>query len=364
MSQEILQELRKKIERMDEELVRLLNERAAISVEVGKVKRDAGREVYDPAREAMVYRHLEKLNEGTLPEAALRGIFREILSASRFLQTPTTVAFLGPEASFCHQAALAHFGGGIAAIPTVTIPEVFDEVERGKEQWGIVPVENSAEGSVKTTLDRLISTPLTIRAEVYLRIRHCLLASSNDQDVIRKVYSHPQALAQCQAWLRTHLPGIPLMEVESTAGAARRVREDKRGAAIASLLCAETYGLNILAEGIEDSSANTTRFLVIGPKVGKTGGGSTGRDKTSLLFGTPHAPGALQRALTPFADAELNLLRIESFPMRDRMWEYLFFVDFAGHEAEEKAQKCLEELRHRTAFLKVLGSYPRGEELP
>ena len=363
-SGDTMQELREKIEQTDREIVRLLNERAAVSVEIGKTKRADGREVYDPSREAVVYRHLEEFNDGILSEAALRGVFREILSASRFLQTPTTVAFLGPEASFSHQAALAHFGGGIAAVPTATIPEVFDKVERGKGQWGIVPVENSAEGSVKTTLDRLISTPLTIRAEVYLRVRHCLLASCDDLDAIRKVYSHPQALAQCQVWLRTNLPGIPLVEVDSTAGAARRVKEDKRAAAVASFLAAETYGINILAEGIEDNPGNTTRFLVIGQKPGEKGGGITGRDKTSILFGTPHVPGALQRALAPFADAGLNLLRIESFPMRDRMWEYLFFADFAGHAAEQKTEECLAELRNRTAFLKVLGSYPRGEELP
>ena len=209
MSQDILQEFREKIERTDREIVRLLNERATISIEIGKTKRAAGREVYDPSREAMVYRHLESLNDGVLSEAALRAVFREILSASRFLQTPTTVAFLGPEASFSHQAALAHFGGGIAAVPAVTIPEVFDEVERGKQQWGIVPVENSAEGSVKATLDCLISTPLSIRAEVYLRIRHCLLAGCEDPDTIRKIYSHPQALAQCRVWLRTHFPASP-----------------------------------------------------------------------------------------------------------------------------------------------------------
>lgn len=362
MSDETLQGFREKIERTDREIVRLLNERAAVSIAIGKAKRAEGREVYDPSRESMVFRHLEALNDGILSEAALRGIFREILSASRFLQTPTTVAFLGPEASFSHQAALAHFGGGIAAIPTATIPEVFDEVERGKQRWGIVPVENSAEGSVKTTLDKLISTPLTIRAEVYLRVRHCLLAGGDDMDALRKVYSHPQALAQCQVWLRTHLPGVPLIEVESTAGAARRVREDKRGAAIASILAAEVYGLNILAEGIEDNPANTTRFLVIGPKPGKAGGGISGRDKTSILFGTPHVPGALQRALSPIAEAGLNLMRIESFPMRDRMWEYLFFADFAGHIEEEKTRKCLHELESQTAFLKILGSYPRGME--
>ncbi|MHB8772707.1 MAG: prephenate dehydratase [Syntrophales bacterium] len=361
---ETMEQLREKIEQTDREIVRLLNERAAVSLAIGKTKRAQGREVYDPSREAVVYRHLEEFSEGVLSEAALRGIFREILSASRFLQTPTTVAFLGPEASFSHQAALAHFGGGIAAIPTATIPEVFDEVERGREQWGIVPVENSAEGSVKATLDRLISTPLSIRAEVYLRVRHCLLSGGDDRDAIRKIYSHPQALAQCQVWLRTHIPGVPLVEVESTAGAARRVKEDKRAAAVASILAAETYSLNVLAEGIEDNPGNTTRFLVIGPRAGEKGGGITGRDKTSILFGTPHVPGALQRALAPFAEAGLNLLRIESFPMRDRMWEYLFFADFAGHAAEEKAEECLAELKSRTAFLKVLGSYPRGEELP
>ena len=364
MSQDILQPFREKIEQTDREIVRLLNERAALSMEIGKAKRAAGLEVYDPSREAMVYRHLETLNEGILSQAALRGVFREILSASRFLQTPTTVAFLGPEASFSHQAALSHFGGGIAAVPAGTIPEVFDQVERGKVQWGIVPLENSAEGSVKTTLDCLISTPLAIRAEVYVRIRHCLMAAGDDRDAVRIIYSHPQALAQCQVWLRTHLPGVPLVEVESTAGAARRAREDRRAAAVAGRLAAETYGLHLLAEGIEDNAANTTRFLVIGARAGNKSGGSTGRDKTSILFATPHVPGALQRALTPFAEAGINLTRIESFPMRDRMWEYLFFADFAGHLSEAKTQECLLELKNRTAFLKALGSYPRGEELP
>jgi len=364
MNAEILESLREKIEQMDREIVRLLNERAAVSVEIGKSKCDAGREIYDPSREAMVYRQLAKLNDGLLPETSLRNIFREIISASRALQAPIRVAFLGPEASFSQQAALAHFGSGIIAEPKTTIPDVFDDVERGQNgEWGIVPVENSAEGSVKATLDRLISTPLSIRAEVFLRIRQCLLSGGNDTAAIRKIYSHPQALAQCQGWLRTHLPGIPLIEMDSTAGAARRVQEDKTGAAVGSRLAAGIYGLNLLAEGIEDNPANTTRFLVIGPKAGEDNG-ITGRDKTSLLFGTPHVPGALHRALAPFAEAGINLTRIESCPIRDRMWEYLFFADFAGHIAEEKTQECLRELRNRTASLKVMGSYPRGEELP
>ena len=365
MKDELLRELRERIDGVDDEIVRLLDERTAVSIEIGRLKREAGWDIYDPSREESIYRKLAQNHEGILPETSLRDIFREIISASRTLQAPMRVAFLGPEASFSHQAALTHFGSGIIAAPKTTIPDVFDDVERGQNgEWGIVPVENSAEGSVKATLDRLISTPLAIRAEVFLRIRQCLISGGKDTAAIRKIYSHPQALAQCQRWLRTHLPGIPLVEVESTAGAVSRVREDASGAAVGSRLAAGIYGLNLLAEGIEDNPLNTTRFFVIGPQPERNGGGITGQDKTSILFGATHVPGALQRALAPFAEAGINLTRIESCPMRDRMWEYLFFADFAGHIAEEKAQECLRELRNRTASLKVLGSYPRGEELP
>ncbi|MBN2437628.1 MAG: prephenate dehydratase [Deltaproteobacteria bacterium] len=362
MNAEILDSLRQKIERMDREIVRLLNERAAVSIEIGRSKLGAGREIYDSSREAMVYRQLADCNGGLLPETSLRSIFREIISASRALQAPMRVAFLGPEASFSHQAALAFFGSGIIAVPKATIPDVFDDVEREQNGGlGIVPVENSVEGSVKTTLDRLISTPLSIRAEVFLRIRHCLLSVCSDTADIRRIYSHPQALAQCQGWLRTRLPGVSLVEMASTAGAALRVLKDKMGAAVGSRLAAETYGLNLLEAGIEDNPANTTRFLIVGPKAGSTNE-ITGRDKTSILFGTPHVPGALQRALAPFAEAGINLTRIESCPMRDRMWEYLFFVDFVGHIEEEKTRACLQDLEKQTATLKILGSYPQGME--
>jgi chorismate mutase/prephenate dehydratase len=364
MNGEMLQELREKIDRLDAGIVRLLNERAAVSVEIGRIKCEAGCDICDPSREEKIYRNLAENNGGILPEGALREIFREIISASRALQEPMTVSFLGPEASFSHQAALAHFGKGINIAPQASIPEVFSAVEKGESLRGVVPVENSAEGSVKATLDRLISTPLAIRGELFLRIRHSLLAAGSDLAAIRKVYSHPQALAQCQGWLRTHLPGIPLVEVESTAGAARRVREEATGAAIGSRLAAETYGLNLLAEGIEDNPSNTTRFLVIGSKQARNGGGMTGQDKTSILFGTPHVPGALQRALAPFAAAGINLTRIESCPMRDRMWEYLFFVDFVGHVDNQKTRECLQELQKQTATLKILGSYPWGMEPP
>lgn len=360
MTDEWLQVLREKIDQIDDGIVRLLNERAAASVEIGRIKREAGWEICDPSREERIYRKLSKDNGGILPGSALKEIFREIISASRALQAPLSVSFLGPEASFSHQAALSSFGREIRVIPQATIRDVFTSTEKGDSMLGVVPVENSAEGSVKATMDGLIATPLSIRREIFLRIRHSLLAACSDLTAIRKVYSHPQALAQCSEWLRIHLPGIPLVEVESTAGAARRVRDEAAGAAIGSGFAAETYGLNILVEGIEDNPSNTTRFLVIGSK--PEPGSMTGQDKTSILFGTAHAPGALQQALAPFASAAINLTRIESFPLRDRMWEYLFFVDFVGHTGDPKIRECLQELEKSTVTLKVLGSYPRGTE--
>ncbi len=366
MSKSSLQALRALVKEKDAAMVRLLNERASLAVEIGRLKCIEGWEIYDPVQESQVYRCVEEMNKGPLPDVALRAIYREILSASRAIQAPVTVAFLGPETSFSHQAALGHFGQGALLRPQPTIAAVFDTVERGAADWGIVPVENSAEGSVKSTLDGLLATPLTIRAEVYGRIRHCLVSGGEETDRIERVYSHPQALAQCRGWLRRNLPGAVLVETESTATAARKVLEDPAGAAVASRLAADAGGLRLLAEGIEDSPLNTTRFLVLGTekKAEKAAAAPTGRDKTSILFGTAHQPGALHEALAPFAAEGVNLTRIESYPARDRMWEYLFFADFAGHREEAKPKICLEELAKRTAFLKILGSYPRGDEQP
>jgi chorismate mutase/prephenate dehydratase len=220
-----------------------------------------------------------------------------------------------------------------------------------------VPIENSGEGSVKPTLDRLISTPLSIRAEVFLRISHYLLAAQDRVEKIKRVYSHPQALAQSQGWLEKNLPRRPLIKVENTADAAKKVLEDREGAAVGSLEAAQLYGLKILADRIEDHPLNTTRFLILGKKQSEP----TGKDKTSILFGTTHVPGALLHALEPFAQEDLNLLRIESYPWPNRMWEYLFFVDFAGHQEDEKVKRCLKKIGKVTHFIKVMGSYPRGE---
>ena len=329
-----------------------------MSIEVGKAKNSQGQEIYDPSQEGKVYDHIREINEGPLPEKALKDIFREIISSSRALQEPTTVAYLGTGGIILLSGRPITFRQERLYYAQTQVSEVFDEVERGRIAWGVVPAENSLEGSVKTTLDRLISTPLHIRAEIFLRISHCLISPCTKAEEIKRIYSHPQALAQCQGWLKRTLPHSPLIEADSTVAAVERVLQDREGAAIGSHPAATTYGLQIIAEGIEDSPSNTTRFLVIG----RGQSAATGNDKTSILFATPHAPGALYQALEPFAREQINLTRIESYPMRDRIGKYLFFVDFAGHRDDDKTKKCLAAVERATNLFKVLGSYPRGEE--
>ena len=357
MKQPKLDGLRQNIKNKDREIIRLLNERAQISIRIGEVKGQERIQVYDPAREAKVYNYLQELNAGPLPQASVNAIFREIISASRDLQKPTTVVFLGPEASFSHLASRLHFGESSTFSPQSGIARVFDEVEKGSMDWGVVPVENSLEGSVNVTLDRLILTPLKIRAEIYLRISQCLISSAKSIKGIKNIYSHPQALAQCQSWLRTNMPICVLGEMESTAAAVQIVRGKKTEAAIGSSLAAESYGLNILADGIEDNPSNMTRFLVIG----KGEGQATGNDKTSLIFATPDSPGSLHRALSSFAGRKINLSKIESHPVKERLWEYLFFVDVIGHVNDKSINRCLAELKEKTTYLKILGSYPKAE---
>jgi chorismate mutase/prephenate dehydratase len=358
MKKPSLKNLREQLQKKDREIVKLLNERTELSLEAGKAKNAQGREVYDPSQENKVYDYIREINQGPLPDKALKDIFREIISSSRTLQEPTMVAYLGPEASFSYLAAQSHFGASARYYPQRRVSEVFGEVERDRIAWGVVPVENSLEGSVKETLDRLIETPLHIRAEIFRRISHALISHGATMAEIKRVYSHPQALAQCQAWLKKKLPLASLIEVASTAAAMERLEQDREAAAIGSPLAAATYGLRIITEGIEDSPSDTTRFFVIG----RGQSVATGKDKTSMLFATSHAPGALYLALGPFAKARINLTRIESYPMRDRIGKYLFFIDFAGHRNEAKVKKCLAAVESETYLLKILGSYPRGEE--
>lgn len=358
MQGDTLKKLREEMGKKDREIVKALNERAELSVRIGGLKRSRELDIYDPAQEGKVLRSVCEVNGGPLPDSSLQAIYQEIFSCSRALQEEMSVAFLGPEGSYSHLAALSRFGSCIRLVPQAAISDVFDAVERKQSRVGIVPVENSLEGSVKATLDRLITTPLQIRAEKLLRISHCLVSSCKGLKQVEKIYSHPQAIAQCQQWLRANLPDVPLFEVASTAAAARKATLEKGSGAIASSLAASQYDLQVLADEIEDYHMNTTRFVVIGE--GRTG--ESGRDKTSVLMGAAHIPGALHRALGPFVAKGLNLLRIESYPMRERNWEYLFFLDFEGHTDRKEVSDCLREMEKVTTFIKVLGSYPRGEE--
>ncbi|MBN2255749.1 MAG: prephenate dehydratase [Deltaproteobacteria bacterium] len=354
MTEASLKILREKLKDKDEAIIKLLNERASLSIEIGSVKQRKELDIYDPAQEHTLYSQIVGMNRGPLPETSLKWIYREILSASRALQEPTTVAYLGPKESFTHEAARSQFGMSAYYTPQPSILDVFHQVERGHVRLGVVPAANSLEGPVKVTLDRLLSTPLRIMAEIFLPIRHSLISKRADRQGIKRIYSHPQALAQCQSWIREHIPGCSLHETESTTKAAVKVLEDDEAAAIGSAAAASTYGLTVIAERIEDHPNNTTRFLVIGNGKNRP----TGRDKTSILYGTRHEPGALYNSLRSFAEREINLLSIISHPIKDRMWEYLFFVDFSGHEEEPNVEECLAELGHRCTFVKVLGSYP------
>ncbi len=350
--------LREKMREKDRQIVCLLNERANISVAIGRVKGQRGMEIYNPAQEARVFDYLDELNDGPLSKSQMTSIYREIISTSRDLQKPMHIAYLGPEASFSHLAARLHFGVSSRFFPQSGIGRVFDEVEKGAIDWGVVPVENSLEGSVNVTLDRLILTGLKIQAEMYLRVSQCLLSSGRTIKAVKQIYSHPQARAQCQAWIRTNLPNAVIAEAESTAAAAQMVKGKKNAAAIGSSLAASAYGLNLLAEGIEDNPNNTTRFVVIGRGEGE----QTGNDNTSLIFATPDLPGALHRALSAFARRRINLAKIESHPVKGRMWEYLFFVDLIGHQRDASVKSCLAELKEKTSLLKILGSYPGAKD--
>jgi chorismate mutase/prephenate dehydratase len=341
-----LESLRKKIDRIDEKIVSLLNERAELVEKVMQLKERP----YHPHREQEVYKKVLR-KKGAFPEHALIAVFREIMSAS-FVHHPPKVAFLGPEATFTHMAARQRFGECAKYLPLSSIEEVFTEVEKERAHYGVVPIENSIEGVVTSTLDMFVRTPLKICAEVLLQIRHNLL-SEKSLEQIKRVYSHPHAFAQCREWLRRHLPKAECMEVQSTADAAKRAREEG-ASAIASKLAASLYKLPILIEGIEDHSHNYTRFLIIG----KQNPPPTGEDKTSILFCLKDEVGALYAALEPFAKCRINLTKIESRPSRRQAWEYIFFVDMQGHVEEENVKDALSHLQSRVTFLKILGSYP------
>jgi len=355
-----LEAVRARIDAVDEQIHRFISERARLAQAVGMSKSASGRAVdfYRPEREAQVLRRARARNSGPLRDEEVLRLFREIMSACLAQQEPLKVAFLGPEGTFTQTAVLNHFGHSVRALPLSSIDEVFHEVEAGSADFGVVPIENSTEGTVNHTLDRFLTSPLKICGEVELRIRQHLMGSMNSLGRIVRVCSHPQSLAQCREWLEEHLPGIEQVPVSSNAEGARRARDEKGTAAIAGETAAEVYGLKVLAAEIEDRADNTTRFLVLGRKLFAP----SGEDRTTLLVSVLHtdAPGALSRLLEPLARHRVSLTRIESRPSRRRKWDYVFFIDFEGHAEDSHIAKALAALKKRASLFRVLGSYPRA----
>jgi len=351
-----IEECRKEINRRDDEILRLLNERSKYVIEIGHAKRevDPNALLHTPGREAAIVDRLTKLNTGPFPNDAIRPVYREIMSASLSLEGMQTVAYLGPPATFTHIAALGKFGESAQYVPVSGIKEVFDEVERGRAIYGVVPIENSTEGVVNYTLDMFIDSNLMIYGEVMQEVSHHLMSKANSLGDIKKVYSHPQALAQCRNWLDAHLPNIPVGETPSTSRAAERCAEEPTSAAIAAELAANLYGLQILKSRIEDNINNFTRFLVLCKHMSDP----TGKDKTTIMLSVKDKAGALYDLLRPFASNGINMTKIESRPSRRKAWEYIFFVDVEGHINEDRIRRTIDEITPRCLFLKILGSYP------
>ncbi|MCP4005345.1 MAG: prephenate dehydratase [bacterium] len=352
--------MRERIDRIDDQILDLLNQRAGCNAEIGRLKAADDSTPFVPGRELDIFERLERQNPGPFPSDAIRNVFREIISASISLQRGVSVAYLGPPATYTHQAAIQQFGRMAELLPAATTAEIFEQVENDTAEFGVVPVENSNEGVVSHTLDLFVESPVTICAEIHVAIHHDLLSKSGDLHKIKTVRSHPQGLAQCRGWLALNMPNATQESSPSTAFAAEQAARDDTSAAIASSLAAGLYGLESVQSGIEDNPNNTTRFLVIS----KTPPKRSERDITSLLFSIKRdLSGALYKALEPFAEHDVNLTRIESRPTKARAWEYVFFCDFEGHVDDERVGAAIESLRPRCDFVKVLGSYPQAETL-
>ena len=351
-----LEQYRKEIDQIDDEILRLLNERSRSVIEIGKLKRQSDTEanLHTPAREAEIIDRLSRRNVGPFPNEAIRPVYREIMSASLSLEGPQKVAYLGPRATFTHLACTQKFGASAQYIPMNSIKDVFNEVERGLANFGVVPVENSTEGVVNHTLDMFMDSNLLIYGEVLQEVSHHLLSKASRVEDVKRIYSHPHAIAQCRNWLETNLPHVPVLEVPSTARAAELCVDEPSAAAIASELARQLYGLKVLKSRIEDNLNNFTRFLVLSQKAPER----TGKDKTSVMLSVKDRVGALYDLLRPFASLGLSMTKIESRPSRRKAWEYIFFIDIEGHLEEDRVKKALEEVKGRCLSLKILGSYP------
>lgn len=354
-----LDDIRKNIDTIDSQLLDLLSLRADLVHEVGVVKKQEGLQIYAPEREDALLRKLLEKNKGRLPEKSIRAIYREIMSAALALEDDLKIAYLGPEGTWTHQAAMKKFGHSVAYAPQPNFSDVFDQVARRRADYGVVPIENSTEGAVSHTLDLFVDSPLHICAQILLRIENNLMAAI-PRVKIKTLYSHPQVFGQCRNWILKHFPDADLVEVSSTTKAAKLANEyaAQGAAALGGALAAELNGLEILEHGIQDRATNTTRFLVIGEKTCPP----TGNDRTSILFSIQDKPGALVSALQSFEQCKINMSKIESRPSKQKDWEYVFYVDLGGHCEDAAVAQALEELRRHCSLVKLLGSYPDAME--
>ena len=355
-TQPTLATLRRQVDKLDKELLELVNQRAELVVELGELKREQDMLAYDPNRERKILDRVKAASKGPLSDSVIESIFREVISGCRALAAPSRIAYLGPEFSYSHQAAIQRFGQSATLVPVGTIAAVFDEVISGQADFGLVPMENSTDGRIADTLTMFARTPARICGEVQLRIHHNLLGQG-PRSAVKEVHSKPQALSQCRDWLAKHLPKVELHETASTTAAAEIASKKKNAAAVAGKLAAQNYGLNIIAPNIEDNPNNVTRFAVIGHQSYPR----TKNDKTAIMFQVDHKPGALADAMNLFKRNRLNLTWIESFPIPDKPSEYLFFVELEGHETDTRVKRAIEALEKKSVRLEVLGAYQKTE---
>lgn len=353
-----LEDLRKKIDALDERIVELLNERARVVVEVGKLKLQTNVPIYAPDRERLVLDKIRQLNKGPLPDRALDAVYRELMSGSFVLERPLRIGYLGPAGTFSHSAAVRKFGRSVDYVDFADIPAVFTEVVRGHVDYGLVPVENSIHGGVIDTLDAFLNSSARICAEVKVSIHHSLMASSGWEQV-KKIYSKPEVFSQCRNWLASAAKGRDLEPTTSTARAAELAAADPAAAAIASNIASELYDLRLLFENIEDNPDNVTRFFVIGREPAR----KSGDDMTAIMFTTANKPGALADVLDCFKDAQINLTSLEKRPSKKVNWEYYFFIDAEGHADDPNLQRAIDQSKAHCLQMTVLGSYPKAGEV-
>ena len=349
-------EHRKAIDKLDAHIVRLLNERTRHVLAIGDIKLAAGEEIYAPHRERAVFDRVCGLNQGPMTDEQLRAVYREIMSSALALEKTMTIAYFGPETTFTHQAAIRRFGSSLKYSPQKTIADVFTEVSKRGADYGVVPVENSTEGVVTHTLDMFMDSDLKVVSQIVLPVQQCLMSNSPRKQ-IKKLYVHPQSLAQCRGWIQTHLPGVEIIETSSNARSAELAAKEKSAAAIAGILAAEKYGLRVLEEDIQDNADNATRFLVLGRQCSPP----TGDDRTSLMLSVADKAGALHEAIAAFRRYRINMTKIESRPSKRKAWEYFFFIDCEGHAQDGKVARAIQLLGRHCNFVKVLGSYPNME---